>query len=61
MFEDWNGDGKIDSADEFLDYQIANDSLGSGKNTSSSPGGIGCALLMVIATIFMGLLDLFLS
>ena len=61
MFNDWNGDGKIDSTDEFMDYQMMNDdTFGSGSSSSSSEG-VGCLILMIVVNVFLALLDLFIS
>ena len=60
---DWNGDGKKDSTDNFIEYQIFNDSTknSGGSNHSfngnmSTLGAIGCVIggLVVTSLLFSG-------
>ena len=49
MFEDWNGDGRVDSTDEFMEYMMYEEDFGgSSKSSSGSSDGCGCLILAAI-------------
>lgn len=58
MFEDWNGDGKIDMEDEYLDYMMYNQAF-HGKPSRSE--GTGCLVLLIVLNVILGLMDLFIG
>ena len=54
---DWNGNGRVDAGDWYIDYEIMNDNGGGGGSGGGSDGdGCGCLLLMIIA---LGVISLF--
>ena len=60
---DWNGNGREDWGDRYIDYQIYNDIYNSDEDghqkdqpTGNSDGtGCGCLLLVIIAVIISSL------
>lgn len=49
---DWNGDGKRDSADNYIEYQIYKSSTGKNSNNGYTSGGNGISTIgAIIATI----------
>ncbi|MBR5559569.1 MAG: hypothetical protein IKU72_04925 [Oscillospiraceae bacterium] len=76
MFDDWNYNGYSDPVDEFIEHEIINDSTFDSNNPKSttnvrhstggskpnnSAGDVGCFVLLLVANIFLLLLDLFTS
>ena len=49
---DWNGNGREDAGDWYIDYEIMNDDGGGG---SSDGSGCGCLLLIFAALVFISL------
>lgn len=47
---DWNGNGRVDAGDWYIDYEIMNDEGHGGGNHGSSggSGGDGCGCLIYI-------------
>lgn len=53
---DWNGNGRVDAGDWYIDYEIMNDNGGGGGSGGGSDGdGCGCLLLMIIALVVISL------
>jgi hypothetical protein len=50
---DWNGNGREDAGDWYIDYEIMNDNGGGGGNSDGS--GCGCLLLIFVALLFISL------
>jgi hypothetical protein len=49
---DWNGNGRRDAGDWYMDYEIMNDDGGGGGGSDGGGGvGCGCLCLIVIALI----------
>ena len=49
---DWNGNGREDAGDWYIDYEIMNDNGGGGDSDGS---GCGCLLLIFAALLFISL------
>lgn len=53
---DWNGNGRVDAGDWYIDYEIMNDNGGSGgSGGGDNNGGCGCLLWMIIGIIVLSL------
>ena len=51
-FYDWNSDGKRDSADNYIEYQIYKNSTGKNSNNSYTPSRKGISTIgAIVATI----------
>ena len=51
---DWNGNGRVDAGDWYIDYEIMNEKNGGGGGGGSGDdggAGCGCLCLIVIALI----------
>ena len=48
---DWNGNGKKDSMDDFIEYQIYQQSTNHKGTSSGSSSGSGVTLLLTILTL----------
>ena len=59
---DWNGNGKKDSFDHFMDMKVVSDSDNKSPNTGSTPsGGKGFGLGWVVIVIVVLLLIFFIA
>lgn len=55
---DWNGNGREDWGDRYIDYQIYNDIYNNEDESGGTEGegiGCGCLLLIVIAVLVISL------
>ena len=52
---DWNGNGRVDAGDWYIDYEIMNDNGGGGGSSGDDGGGCGCLLLAFGALLFISL------
>ena len=55
---DWNGNGRVDAGDWYIDYEIMNDnggSSGGGGSGGNDGGGCGCLLLAIAGLFFISL------
>ena len=59
MFQDWNGDGRVDSTDEFLEYQMMHDDTFDNGLHPTTSGDTGCLILLIVINVILGLMDLF--
>ena len=53
---DWNGNGRVDAGDWYIDYEIMNDNGGRGGGGSDGGddnGGCGCLLWLFIGFLFL--------
>ena len=52
---DWNGNGREDAGDWYMDYEIMNDNGGGNGGGSGNGNGDGCAgcLLVIIAAVII--------
>lgn len=51
---DWNGNGRIDAGDKYIEYEIMNDE-DSSSSGGSDGGGCGCLLLAFAGLMFLSL------
>ena len=54
---DWNGNGRVDAGDWYIDYEIMNDNGGGGSGGSggNEGGGCGCftAVIMLLGLFYL--------
>lgn len=53
---DWNGNGRIDAGDRYIDFEIMNDNDGGGGSGGGSGGdGCGCftAVIMLLGLLYL--------
>ena len=53
---DWNGNGKKDSFDHYMDMKVSSDSDGEFKNSGNRSGnnkGFGCGWIAIVVVVIM--------